>query len=156
MDEQINQTKPNHITCFYYQLWIQSTSSCTISLKSNIMLSFHRCLGVLNGLLPSGFPIKTLQAFLFYSTHVTCPTHLILHNSSTWIIFGDVYKCFSLRTLLQLFVTFFILYLNVFLSSTFLITFIQCSSLNGRDRVWHPYETITTLCISVFMFLVSK
>jgi hypothetical protein len=65
-----------------------------------------------------------------------------------------VCKCSCLRTLLQLFVTFFLIYLNVFLSTTFLIIFIQCSSLNGRDEAWHLYETFTALCI--LMFLVSK
>jgi hypothetical protein len=121
-----------------------------IKVKFNII--FHLCLGVLNTLLPSGFPNKTLQAFLFYPIYTTCPTHLILHDLSTWIIFGDVYKCSSLRTLLQLFVIFFLLYLNVFLRITFLSNFIQCSSLNGRDKAWHPYETFTALCILMFKF----
>jgi len=67
-----------------------------------------------------------------------------------------MYKCSSLRTVLQLFVTFFVLYLNVFLRIIFLSNFIQCSSLSGRDKAWHPYETITALCILMFKFLVSK
>jgi hypothetical protein len=98
---------------------------------------------------PQQNPIRTD----FYLIHATCPTHLILNDSSTWIIFDDVYKCSSSRTLLQLFVTFFPLYWNFFLSITFLITFIQC---NVKDKVWHPNETIIDLCILMFKFIVSK
>jgi hypothetical protein len=41
-------------------------------------LSTYVCLGLLNGIFPSGFPTNILYAFLFTPIHGTCPTHLIL------------------------------------------------------------------------------
>ena len=39
---------------------------------------FHPCLGLLNGLLPSRFPIKTLYAPHFSTIHATCSFQLIV------------------------------------------------------------------------------
>jgi len=45
-----------------------------IYLKLILELSCHLCLGLRNGLLPSGFPISTLYAFLFFTLCTTYPT----------------------------------------------------------------------------------
>lgn len=47
-------------------------------------------------------------------------------------------------------------HVEIFLSTTFLITFMQCSSLNVRDKAWHPFETIIALYVLIFKFHVSK
>jgi hypothetical protein len=46
----------------------------------------------LNGFFPSGFQTKILYAFLTFPMHVTCPTHLILLELITFIIFDEEYK----------------------------------------------------------------
>lgn len=53
---------------------ILSLSSHRIYLKLILELSCHLRLGLRNGLLPSGFPINTLYAFLFFTICTTCPT----------------------------------------------------------------------------------
>jgi hypothetical protein len=42
------------------------------------VLSTHLRLGLVSGLLPSGFPTNNLCAFLFSPFRATCPTHLIV------------------------------------------------------------------------------
>ena len=56
-----------------------------------LILSSHLCLGVPSGLFPSGFPTKTLYAPLLSPICAKCPTHLILLDLITWIIFGEGY-----------------------------------------------------------------
>ena len=53
------------------------------------MLSYllHLCLA--NGLFPYDFFTKAQYAFFFFPLYSTCPTHLILHDSATLIIFGE-------------------------------------------------------------------
>jgi hypothetical protein len=67
------------------------------------MLNSHLRLGLSNGLFPSGCPTKTIYALFIYPTRTTCPSHLILHDLITPIIFGEVYKLWSssLCSLLQ-------------------------------------------------------
>jgi hypothetical protein len=46
--------------------------------KIHFNIVHHLRLGLSSGLLPSGFPINILYAFLFSPIRATCPAHLIL------------------------------------------------------------------------------
>ena len=65
------------------------------SWRSILILSTHLRLGLPGGLLPSGFPIKTLYTRLSSPIRVTCPAHLILLDFITRTILGEEYKSFS-------------------------------------------------------------
>ena len=51
-----------------------------------LILSTHLCLGLPSGLIPSGFPSKTLYTTLFSLKRSTCPAHLILKDDTTTLI----------------------------------------------------------------------
>jgi len=74
---------------------IQSTCPHPTSWRSILILSIHLCLGLPSGLLPSGFPTKTLYTPLSSSICATCPAHLILLHFITRTILGVEYKSFS-------------------------------------------------------------
>ena len=57
---------------------IQSTYPHPTSWRSILIISTHLRLGLPSGLLPSGFPSKTLYTSLSSPIRATCPTHLIL------------------------------------------------------------------------------
>jgi len=82
-------------TCPYPEPDQSSPCPHPTSWRSILILSSHLCLGLPSGLFPSGFPTKTLYISLLYSIHATCPTHLILLDLITWIIFGEEYRCLS-------------------------------------------------------------
>ena len=73
---------------------IQSMPSHPISWRSILILSFHLCLSFSGGLIPSGFPTKTLYTPLLSPIHATFPTHLILLDLPR-TIFGDEYRSLS-------------------------------------------------------------
>ena len=70
-------------------------SRITTSLKSILILSPHLRLGLLKGLFPSGFPTKTLYAFLDCSIRVTCPAHLSRLDLRFLIMLGEEYNACS-------------------------------------------------------------
>ena len=74
---------------------IQSIYTHPTSWRSILILSTHLCLGLPIGLLPSGFPTKTLYTPLSSPIHATCPAHPILLDFITCTILGEEYKSFS-------------------------------------------------------------
>ena len=74
---------------------IFGTQRFITSWRSILILSSHLCLGLPNGLFPSGFPTRTLCTPLPSPICGTCPAHLILLDFTTRTIFGKEYRSLS-------------------------------------------------------------
>ena len=122
---------------------IQSIYPHPTSWRSILILFNHLRLGLPSGLLPFGFPSKTLYTTFPSPIHATCPAHLILLDFITRTILGEEYKSFSssLCNLLHFPVTSSLLGPNILLNTMFPNTLSFLYSRNVNDQVSHPYKT---------------
>ena len=103
------------------------------------MLSSHLRLGLPSGLIPSGFPTKTLYTPLPSQTcYMTQASHSSLFNHPKNL--GEDYRLLSclICIFLHSFVTSSLLGLNILLNTPFSNTLSLRSSLNFSDQVSHP------------------
>ena len=139
---------------------IQSKLTHPTAWRSILILSFHPRLGLPSGLIPSGFPNKTLYKPLLTPMCATCPAHLILLDFITRTIFCGQYRSLSssLCSFLYSSVTSSLLPPNILLKIPLSNTLSLRSSLNVGDQVTHPYKTgkVIVRCIFIFKFLDSK
>ena len=87
-------TSVHHLS-LYCASSIQSIPPHTTSWRYILILSSHLRLGLPSGLIPSGFPTKTLYAPPLSPIRATCPAHRILLDFITRTIFDEEYRPLS-------------------------------------------------------------
>ena len=87
-------TSVRHLSLFWASP-IQSTYPHPTSWRSILILFTDLRLGLPSGLFPSGFPTKTLYAYIFSPISATCPAYLIILDFITRTILGEEYRSFS-------------------------------------------------------------
>ena len=137
---------------------IHSPGSQPTSLKSILILSSHRRLGLPNGLFPSGFATKTLYAYLDCSIRATCPAHLSRLDFRFLIMLGEEYNACSsgLCNFLHSPVISSFLVPNIFRSISFSNTLNLCSSLKVRDQVSKPYNTTGSIIVLYVLVMLTN
>ena len=137
---------------------IQSIYPHPTSWRSILILSTHLRLGLPTGLLPFGFPTKTLYPPLSSPIHATCPAHFILLDFITRTILGEQYKSFSssLCNLLYYPVTSSLLGPNILLNTVFSNTLSFLSSRNVNYQVSHPYKTTGKIIVLYTLIFKSQ
>jgi hypothetical protein len=102
-----------HLSLFWASA-IQSIPTQPTSWRSILILSSHLRVGLPNGLFPSRFHTKTLYMPLLYTIRATCPSHLCLLDSITWMFCEEYISLSStLCSFLHPLVTSFFLGLNI-------------------------------------------
>ena len=121
------------------------------SWRSILILSIHLRLGLPNGLLPSGFPTKTLYTSISSTIRATCRAHHILLDFITRTILGEQYKSFSssLCNLLHSPVTSSLLGPNILLNTMFsntpsLTIFGNISKCCKHDNICADWQAVCT------------
>ena len=138
---------------------IQSIPPHSTSLRSSLIWTSHLRLGLPSGLLPSGFPIKTLYTTLFSPIRATCPAYLILHECTTRTKLSEQYRSLnsSLYSLIHSPVTTSLLGPNNLLNTLLSNTVSLRSSLNVSDQVSHPCKTTSKIIVDehVYIFYIE-
>ena len=132
---------------------IQSIPPHPTSWRSILILSSHLRLGLPRGLLPSGFPTKTLYTPLPSTIRTTCPAHLFLLDFITHTILGEQYRSLSssLCSFLHSPVTSSLLGPNILLNHQ---DFTRFYSVLQEMLSWHPKSTLHC-CIIIYMTTVA-
>ena len=125
-------------------------------LKIHFNIILQLCLGLPSGLIPSGFPTKTLSSPLLFPINATRPAHFILLDFITQIILSE-YRSLnsSLCSFLHYHVTSSPLGPNILLNTLFSNNLSLCASFNVSDQLSHPYKTtgkVIVPCILILKF----
>ena len=131
----------------------QSTPPHSTSWRSILILPSHLRLGLPSGLLPSGFPTKTLYTPLLSPTQLTCPSYLIILDFITRTILGEEYRSFisSLCSFFHSPVTLSLLGPNILLSTLFSYTLSLCETTGTAILKYVQNSRISNCCHFVIL-----
>ena len=127
-------TWTNHLS-FFVARPIKSTLSHSISQRSVFILSYHVCIGLPNGILPSQLPTKTVPPLphTCHTSRPSPPSCCHCTNSIWWTV--EIMKLFIMAYILLNFpLTTSPFGSNIFLSTLLSNTLGLCTSLSLRDQ----------------------